>query len=174
MPVDQRRFADLYMEDILPFERLVRAGLPGIMAGHVVYQRIAQEPASLSPFWLQQVLRNRMGFQGVIFSDDLGMQGASVAGDLLDRARAAHRAGCDMILLCNELDAIPRLLDGLQPGADPAAQARLVRMHGRQAAGRSALLRDPAWHQAAVTIAAMEEATSLELDLGEPGDEAPA
>lgn len=174
VPVDERRFADLYMEDILPFERLVHVGLPGIMAAHVIYPRVAPEPASLSPFWLEQVLRKRMGFQGVIFSDDLGMQGASVAGDLLDRARAAHGAGCDMILLCNELGAIPRLLDGLQQHPDPAAQARLARMHGRQAAGRSALLRDPAWHQAAVAIAAMEEATSLELDLGEPGNEARA
>src|SRR3569832_1498600 len=102
------------IDELLPFERMIHFGLAAIMAAHVINPQVDPEPAGVSRFWMQEVLRKRLRFQGVIFSDDLGMSGAATAGDILDRARAALDAGCDMLLVCNELAAVPLLLDELQ------------------------------------------------------------
>jgi beta-N-acetylhexosaminidase len=166
VPVDERRFADIYMEDILPFERLIDEGLAGIMPAHVVYARLAPEPAGFSQFWLRQVLRDRLGFQGAIFSDDLAMEGASVAGGLPDRALAAWEAGCDMVLVCHRREAVAGILDALARWNDPAAQVRLARMHGRIATTRDMLLGSPEWHDAVRDLDAAEDQTSLDLDFG--------
>jgi beta-N-acetylhexosaminidase len=166
VPVDERRFADIYMEDILPFERLIDEGLAGIMPAHVIYPRLVPEPSGFSSFWLRRVLRDRLGFQGAIFSDDLAMEGASVAGDLPDRARAALAAGCDMVLLCHRREAVAGILDALARWNDPAAQVRLARMHGRLATPRDTLLGSPEWHGAVQDLVGAEDQTSLDLDFG--------
>jgi beta-N-acetylhexosaminidase len=116
------------------------------------------QPAGYSRVWLQEVLRRRLGFQGVIFSDDLSMEGAKAAfapslardprlgpigegaGDIVARGRAALAAGCDMVLVCNEPATAERLLDGLGTHDDPASHLRLVRMHGRPGAPPRTLL----------------------------------
>lgn len=164
VPVDERRFADIWMEDIAPFERLIHAGLAAVMPAHVIYPRVAQEPAGFSPFWLKQVLRQRLLFQGTVFSDDLSMEGASVAGDLTERASAALAAGCDMVLLCHHPEAAPGLLRGLDGYSDPSAQVRLARMHGRHALTREQLRADPAWERALKAVQGMSR--NLALDLG--------
>lgn len=151
MPVDQRSYADIYAEDIVPFERMIHYGLAGVMPAHVIYPRVDSRPAGFSPVWLQDVLRNELQFQGVIFSDDLSMQAATVAGDVVGRARAALAAGCDMILVCNDPGGAERVLAELPPHDDPASHLRLVRMHGRGAIRRRELLAD-ADYQAAVRM----------------------
>jgi beta-N-acetylhexosaminidase len=142
LPVDPRPFEDILLEDLVPFERLIHYGIEGIMPAHVVYSRIDREPAGFSRFWLRDVLRARFGFQGVIFSDDLSMEGAKGAGDVVARGKAALAAGCDMVLVCNDLAAADRLLDGLGAQDDPVSHLRLVRMHGRPAPGRTELAAD--------------------------------
>jgi beta-N-acetylhexosaminidase len=164
VPMDERRFADIWMEDIAPFERLIHAGLAAVMPAHVIYPRVSQEPAGFSPFWLKQVLRQRLRFQGTVFSDDLGMEGASVAGDLTERAKAALAAGCDMVLLCHHPEAAPSLLHGLAGYSDPSAQVRLARMHGRHPLTREQLHADPVWEQARKAVQGMDR--NLALDLG--------
>jgi beta-N-acetylhexosaminidase len=130
-PVDERDFADIALADLVPFRRLAQNGLASIMPAHVVYPRVDPRPAGFSSRWLTDVLRRELGFEGVIFSDDLAMEGAAVAGGIADRARAALDAGCDMVLVCNREDLADELLSGLRPVMSPVSAARLIRMHGR-------------------------------------------
>ena len=130
IPVDGRSFEAVWAEDIVPF-RLLSAQLGGVMPAHVIFENIDARPAGFSPFWLQDVLRGRLGFQGVIFSDDLTMEGASVAGGIVARAEAAHSAGCDMVLVCNRPDMAVDLLDNWHPQAHAGSRERIVALRPR-------------------------------------------
>ncbi|MBI5450758.1 MAG: beta-N-acetylhexosaminidase [Gammaproteobacteria bacterium] len=149
LPVDRRPLADIELEDLVPFERLIKAGIEALMIAHVIYERIDPQLAGFSPFWLQQILRTRLGFQGVIFSDDLEMAGAAVAGGVADRVQAALAAGCDMALVCQTQPAMIAALDGLPTSFvhAPASQLRLVRMRGRLPLTRGQLHADPQWQE---------------------------
>jgi beta-N-acetylhexosaminidase len=142
VPVDERTYEEIEAVDLAPFRRLIEAGLGGIMPAHVIYPRVDDRPAGFSTVWLKQVLRGRLGFDGVIFSDDLSMEGASVAGGMAERARAALGAGCDMVLLCNSPQAVDDLLDNLSYAMPAVSLARLARMHGRQLPGGMVRLRE--------------------------------
>jgi len=148
IPVDEREYADIYREDILPFARMIRFGLAAIMPAHVIYPRVDPKPAGFSPLWLQEVLRKRLRFQGAIFSDDLSMEAAKGAGDIVARAQLALKAGCDMILVCNDPAGTERILQELGPYDNPVSHLRLVRMHGRGVVNREALLADAGYRQA--------------------------
>lgn len=147
LPYDHREYVDIYTQDMVPFERMIHYGLAAIMTAHVVYPRIDRQPASFSRRWIKDVLRGRLGFQGVVFSDDLMMGGAQAAGKPLDRARAALDAGCDMVLVC-ESGAAAEVLDGLSVQDDPVTHMRLVRMHGRHVLTRAMLMADAQYQQA--------------------------
>jgi beta-N-acetylhexosaminidase len=166
MPVDERTLADIKLDDLIPFERMIKYGLDGIMPAHVVYNRIDIHPAGYSSYWLKQVLRGELGFQGVIFSDDLSMEGAKVAGNVVARAKTAMRAGCDMVLVCNDSKAVEELLDNFKYQQDPVLSARLVRLHGRHKISFDQLHGDKAWHQAVKALHRLEENVTLELDFG--------
>ena len=113
VPRDDRRLAEIQKKDLVPFRMAIEAGLPAVMPAHVIYGQVDSEPAGYSRRWLQEVLRGQLGFQGIIFSDDLSMEGASVAGGVPERARAALQAGCDMVLLCNDPAGQETLLQSL-------------------------------------------------------------
>jgi beta-N-acetylhexosaminidase len=142
IPVDERTYEEIEAVDLAPFRRLIEAGLGGIMPAHVIYPKVDDQPAGFSTVWLKQVLRGRLGFDGVIFSDDLSMEGARVAGGVTERARAALGAGCDMVLLCNCPQAVDDLLDNLSYAMPAVSLARLARMHGRHLAGGMVKLRE--------------------------------
>jgi beta-N-acetylhexosaminidase len=112
IPVDDRGLKEILAEDAAPYDWL-GLSLAGVMPAHVIYPKVDKHPAGFSKKWLS-ILRNDMNFQGVIFSDDLSMEGASVAGSVVDGAHAALSAGCDMVLICNSPDKADQLLDGLQ------------------------------------------------------------
>ncbi len=146
VPVDERELQEIEAADLLPYRALIARGLNGVMPAHVIYPRVDRLPAGFSPVWLKEVLRERLGFDGVIFSDDLSMEGASVAGGVKERAEAALDAGCDMLLLCNAPQTAVQLLEGLK--ARPLDPGRAGRMRGR---GPSKPLGSDARYAAAVT-----------------------
>jgi beta-N-acetylhexosaminidase len=129
VPVDERDLKEIEKADLEPYRRLIALGLGGVMPAHVIYPAVDHRPAGFSPVWLKQVLRGRLGFDGMIFSDDLSMEGASVAGGVAQRAEAALAAGCDMILVCNAPQAAAEVLNGLKAG--PLDSRRAERMRGR-------------------------------------------
>ena len=131
VPVDERDLADIEMDDLIPFRRLTEYGMTGVMPAHVIYPKEDTLPAGFSDVWLKDILRKQLGFDGVIFSDDLSMEGASVAGGVVQRAEAALSAGCDMVLVCNDAGAADTLLSGLTWQMPAVGIARLVRMHGK-------------------------------------------
>lgn len=169
MPVDERDFDSIYHHDVVPFGRMIRAGLGAIMPAHVVYPAVDNKPACFSSVWLRDVLRKRLGFQGVIFSDDLTMKGAHVIGDIVDRGHDAIVAGCDMILVCNHPDETVKLIDGLSKlediQDDPVSHVRLARMHERHNINRNDLLKDLKWKEAVRLAAELRGHESGELEV---------
>jgi beta-N-acetylhexosaminidase len=134
IPVDSRSFAAIEKADLIPFAALVRQDIEAIMLAHVVYPEVDAAPAGFSRVWVQEVLRGRLGFGGLVFSDDLSMAGAQGAGDIVARAEAAHAAGCDMVLVCNDPASTDVLLSRWRPVAQPDFVTRAARMAYRPGA----------------------------------------
>jgi beta-N-acetylhexosaminidase len=109
LPVDDRSWAEIEAYDLKPFAALATE-LDGIMPAHVVYPQVNPLPAGFSPFWLKTVLREQLGFRGLVFSDDLCMEGAVGVGSIQDRVDVALAAGCDVALICNRRDEVLRVL----------------------------------------------------------------
>ena len=161
VPVDDRSYVDIEQCDLIPFRRLIAAGLGAIMPAHVIYPQVDSEPAGFSSKWLKQILRRQLEFDGVIFSDDLSMEGAKVgagAGGVVARANAALSAGCDMVLVCNDADAADELLAGLEYTMPAVGQARLAAMRGRGAAqGMAELTGLPEYQRALAAVKALSQ-----------------
>ncbi|QTD64784.1 beta-N-acetylhexosaminidase [Acinetobacter towneri] len=127
--IDSRSFAEIQQQDMQTFIQLQNQ-LDALMPAHVIYDQVDPNPAGFSEFWLQQVLRKDLGYDGVLFSDDLSMQAACVAGDADARIHAALLAGCDMGLVCNNRAAQRLALNAIADLPLPN-QARLERMRGK-------------------------------------------
>ena len=125
LPVDDRPLKTILADDAAPYGWLGEA-LLAVMPAHVVYPAVDSQPAGFSRKWLQTILRRRLGFQGLIFSDDLTMEAAAVAGGIVERGHAALGAGCDMVLVCNQPAMADALLDGLRWRSSRAFGARLA------------------------------------------------
>jgi beta-N-acetylhexosaminidase len=124
LPIDDRPLAALVAADLVPFGALIAAKLDAVMPAHVVYPAVDAQPAGFSSIWLREILRGRLGFGGMVFSDDLCMAGALAAGDIVARADAACAAGCDMVLICNDPIAAATALDGWRPQVPAELAAR--------------------------------------------------
>ncbi|KXS31150.1 MAG: Beta-hexosaminidase [Candidatus Gallionella acididurans] len=131
IPVDEREFVDIELCDLVPFRQMMNYGLTAVMPAHVIYPKVDSRPAGFSPVWLKNILRGKLGFEGCIFSDDLSMEGATVAGGIVQRAEAALHAGCDMVLVCNKPESADELLRGLVWEMPAASRARLAQMRGK-------------------------------------------
>ncbi len=131
LPVDTRELTALRESDLQPFRQLIHEGLEAIMPAHVLYSQIDAQPAGFSTFWMQTVLRGEFAFDGVIFSDDLSMEGAASVGSFAERAKVALHAGCDMVLVCNNPSAAQDVLNALPIENNANRERRLQKMRGQ-------------------------------------------
>ncbi|MBU3670693.1 MAG: beta-N-acetylhexosaminidase [Polynucleobacter sp.] len=122
IPVDERSLAQILNDDAKPYEWL-DLSLSAVMPAHVIYPQVDKNPAGFSKVWLHSILRQELGFEGVIFSDDLSMEGASVAGSVVKGAEMALEAGCDAVLICNRPDLADQLLSKLKVSKQKQAES---------------------------------------------------
>lgn len=163
LPVDRRELVD-FEQDLLPYERLIANALPAVMVAHVLVPAVDSVPASFSHRWIDGVLRQQLGFKGLVFADDLTMAGAAAIGDLAQRAERALAAGCDVVPVCNDRAGVLRLLNGLELPVDPASQLRLIRMRGRRQVGFENLSASPSWRRAREWLARSDAKPELQFD----------
>ena len=129
MPVDRRTLAEITAQDLQPFAQLMEQKLlAAVMPAHIIFPDIDRQAVGFSSVWLQAILRKKLGFEGVIFSDDLSMQGASVAGGAIERAEAAQAAGCDMLLVCNDRAAAIEVIEQANINICQSSQHRIKTM----------------------------------------------
>lgn len=157
LPCDARALAEIEAHDLLPFRRLIAHGIEALMPAHVVYSAVDARPAGFSARWLRTLLRGRLGFDGVIFSDDLDMAAAAAGGGFAARGLAALQAGCDRLLICNNRPGAIAVIEAVADWQDPAATARVARLRAvpdaapgangaaRRAAAHAALAQLTAW-----------------------------
>ncbi len=165
MPVDHRDLDTLLQSDIQPFEAMIDNKLAAIMPAHVIYDKVDDKPAGYSSYWIDTILRQRLGFQGVIFSDDLSMEAAGIVGGFGERADAALSAGCDMALVCNHLDGAIEAADYIKGYSNPISQLRLIRMHGEYEINWQTLKQDLHWQQLSNKIVALNDSPEFEMDV---------
>ncbi len=147
LPIDNRDLDSIRQQDLVPFKYLINEGLEAIMPAHIIYPQIDNQAAGFSSKWLQKILRTELGFNGVIFSDDLSMEGAANIGSFAERARTAIMAGCDMVLVCNNPDAANQVLESLTIKPQPNTNQHLMTMQGRIKINRNDLLNSHNWQQ---------------------------
>ena len=151
LPTDKRSREQIFNQDIVPFRQLIAEGkLSAIMPAHVVYPAIdADYTAGFSAIWLQDVLRRELGFNGLIYSDDLSMEGAAASGPPSVRAQKAKAAGCNVLLICNNREAAQEIVDTVRE-----QQWRLMTLDTMkaQANTESDLYSSMAWQSALANI----------------------
>ena len=138
IPADDRPLEEIIATDVAPYRPAIAAGLAGIMPAHVIYTAVDPSPAGFSRFWLKDVLRAQLGFDGVVFSDDLSMEGASAAGGMVERALAALDAGCDVVLVCNAPEAADDLLARLPQRPYPTERLERIRREAHRSVSLAA------------------------------------
>ena len=154
-PIDNRSWQELQEHDLKPFAALA-AELDGVMPAHITFPSVDPDSVGFSAFWLQQVLREQLKFDGVIFSDDLSMKGADIAGGYCEKARLALDAGCDMILVCNCPEGALEVLDFMQSN-NISGSDRIAAMRARKSAN---------WDTLAVDSRRLDTVAKLQLLMG--------
>jgi beta-N-acetylhexosaminidase len=148
LPVDERPIDQILQADAAPYGWL-GVGLDAVMLAHVVYPSVDSSPAGFSARWIQEILRQQLGFTGAVFSDDLTMQGARAGGDVLEATRAALTAGCDFAMICNDEAGVDRVLGELQWTPTPQFGKRFARLIPRGGEhGAESLLDSDRYHSA--------------------------
>jgi beta-N-acetylhexosaminidase len=154
LPVDPRSREAVFSLDMLPFKTLIKSNkVDALMPAHVIFSDIDDEAVGFSPYWLKEVLRKTLAFDGVIFSDDLSMEGAACVGGYIERAEAAQQAGCDMLLLCNNRESCIDVIDNANLDINQQSNQRLLRLLKTSTSGWNALKKNAQWQQAKKVLA---------------------
>ncbi|MBF0264445.1 MAG: beta-N-acetylhexosaminidase [Gammaproteobacteria bacterium] len=176
LPIDQRSYEEIRKKDLYPFTYMIKQGIHALMVAHIIFSQVDDTVTGFSTFWLAQILRKELNFQGAIFSDDLSMAGAKffsqspedgerVELTCVDSAKKALHAGCDMILVCNNRDSASQVVESLQGYSNPASSMRLALLHGTKQISREQLVQMPRWKNAKKLIKQYVQEPSLDLDL---------
>lgn len=131
LPVDPRSWEEIRDADLIPFADQIKgaAAIDAIMPAHILFPAVDEkQPVGFSKPWLQQILRQKLEFDGVIFSDDLTMEGAAIAGSYRNRAQLALEAGCDVILVCNNREGALEVIEALNSGPEHNAERRSLEL----------------------------------------------
>ncbi|MEX1033321.1 MAG: beta-N-acetylhexosaminidase [Cellvibrionaceae bacterium] len=158
LPVDERPWEEILARDWEPFRALGNT-LDAVMPAHIVFSELDRQPVGFSRFWLQDKLRGELAFRGVIFSDDLSMEGAAVGGDYGDRAELALAAGCDMVLVCNNRDGALEVIDRLKARTIQHS-SRLPAMRKRRAWDWPSLESHTRWQRTRTRVAELLQASA--------------
>ena len=104
-PIDQRTLNEIENKDLIPFKELIN-NLDGIMTAHILFSEVDTSIATFSKVWIKQILKEQMKFEGMIFSDDLSMEGTNEFISFYDKTKNAINSGCEMILICNNREGV--------------------------------------------------------------------
>lgn len=149
LPIDTRSKAEIFQQDLVPFQQLIaKQKVDALMPAHVIFPDVDSQAVGFSRYWLQDILRETLGFNGVIFSDDLSMQGATSAGGYVERAEAAQDAGCDMLLLCNNRNGCVDVLDNANISNLSISSERLKKLLKKDNNPWSSLKSNTTWQHA--------------------------
>ena len=99
-PIDRRALNEIENKDLIPFKELIN-NLDGIMTAHILFPDVDERITTFSKIWIKQILREQMKFEGMIFSDDLSMEGTNEFKSFYDKTKNAIISGCEMVLICN-------------------------------------------------------------------------
>ena len=146
LPTDTRSLEEIRKNDLIPFAKCIQS-LDAIMPAHIVYPEIDEHCAGFSKAWIESLLRRELGFDGVVFSDDLTMNAAHSAGSVTERADMALAAGCDMVLVCNQPDQARELVNYLDEKQQPGNN-RIGCMLAKNASKHAGLYESDRWQQA--------------------------
>lgn len=130
LPVDARELKELDEHDLQPYRELIDE-VDAVMTAHILFDKCDSQIPTFSRYWIKDVLRDQLGFEGIVFSDDLTMQGAIDSMDnysVVKQAEQALAAGCDMLLVCNRPDIADELLAGLEYKLSEKLSGRLQRL----------------------------------------------
>lgn len=164
--VDERGFDAIAQQDLQPFLRLIENQVEAVMPAHVIYPKVDSLPAGFSKHWLQDILRKQCHFEGAIISDDLSMKAAEAFGTPSQRVLQALEAGCDLVLMCNDLLAADEVLSEVDWQADALSHARLIRLHGKPHVTYNRLHKDPQWQAKSYAVSHfMNEYNQRELSV---------
>ena len=155
LPIDERALEDILEDDGVPFAKIISAGVEAIMPAHIVFNQVSELPVGFSAYWLKTILRERLGFRGVIVSDDLSMKATEPFGDFPKRTQLALEAGCDLILLCNDRPAVHTVLNAIEQW--PNANAAIEKLRGQRAVSWFDLQRNNQWHEITTMMQTLKE-----------------
>jgi beta-N-acetylhexosaminidase len=162
LPTDQRSKTEIFEQDIVPFQRLINENkLSAVMPAHVIYPAVDKDfTAGFSTLWLQKILRQQLGFAGLIYSDDLSMEGAAASGAPSVRAEKAKAAGCNVLLICNHRDAAQEIVNTVRDKQWPILNLQTMKAKPKRKADSISLYESKRWNEALAQVQSLLEVQS--------------